>query len=54
MNLVSIPANPVPDAAVTGTITTPDGMSLRFARWEPPPGRKGTVSKYFSMNSERP
>src|SRR6266852_9767963 len=43
MNLVSIPANPVPDAAVTGTITTPDGVSLRFARWEPPPGRKGTV-----------
>src|SRR5437660_106767 len=43
MNLVSIPANPVPDAAVTGTIKTPDGVSLRFARWEPPPGRKGTV-----------
>src|SRR2546423_8851000 len=43
MNLVSIPANPVPDAAVTGTIKPPDGVSLRFARWEPPPGRKGTV-----------
>src|ERR1700758_5619200 len=43
MNLVSFPANPVPDAAVTGTIKTPDGVSLRFARWEPPPGRKGTV-----------
>src|SRR5262249_12275991 len=43
MNLVSIPANPVPDAAVTGTVKTPDGVSLRFARWEPPPGRKGTV-----------
>src|ERR1700719_3429638 len=43
MNLVSIPANPVPDAVVTGTIKTPDGVSLRFARWEPPPGRKGTV-----------
>src|SRR5260370_40887347 len=43
MNLVSIPANPVPDAAVTGTIKTPDGVSLRFVRWEPPPGRKGTV-----------
>src|SRR5436305_1092922 len=43
MNLVSTPANPVPDAAVTGTIKTPDGVSLRFARWEPPPGRKGTV-----------
>src|ERR1700751_603868 len=43
MNLVSIPANPVPDAVVAGTIKTPDGVSLRFARWEPPPGRKGTV-----------
>jgi lysophospholipase len=43
MTLVSIPANPVPDGAVTGTLKTPDGVSLRFARWEPPPGRKGTV-----------
>jgi lysophospholipase len=43
MKLVSIPANPVPDHVVTGTIKTPDGVSLRFARWDPPPGRKGTV-----------
>src|ERR1700757_2741342 len=43
MNLVPTPANPVPDAVVAGTIKTPDGVSLRFARWEPPPGRKGTV-----------
>ena len=43
MNLVSIPANPVPDDVVTGTLKTPDGVSLRFARWAPPPGRKGTV-----------
>ena len=43
MKLVSIPANPVPDHGVTGAITTPDGVSLRFARWAPPPGRKGTV-----------
>jgi lysophospholipase len=43
MNLVSIPANPVPDHVVTGAIKTPDGVSLRFARWDPPPGRKGTV-----------
>ena len=43
MTLVSIPANPVPDAVTTGTIKTPDGVSLRFARWAPPPGRKGTV-----------
>jgi len=43
MKLVSIPANPVPDHVVTGSIKTPDGVNLRFARWEPPPGRKGTV-----------
>jgi len=43
MKLVSIPANPVPDGAVTGTVKTADGVNLRFARWEPPPGRKGTV-----------
>jgi lysophospholipase len=43
MTLVSIPANPVPEGAVTGTLKTPDGVSLRFARWDPPPGRKGTV-----------
>jgi lysophospholipase len=43
MNLVSIPANPVPDGAVSGILKTPDGVALRFARWAPPPGRKGTV-----------
>ena len=43
MKLVSIPANPVPDGFVTGAIKTPDGVSLRFARWLPPAGRRGTV-----------
>ena len=43
MDLVSIPANPVPEDAVTGAIKTRDGVNLRFARWQPPPGRKGTV-----------
>jgi len=43
MKLVSIPANPAPDHVVTGVIKTPDGVSLRFARFAPPPGRKGTV-----------
>lgn len=43
MRLVSIPANPVPEGAVSGTIKTPDGVTLRFGRWDPPPGRKGTV-----------
>jgi lysophospholipase len=43
MTLLSIPANPVPDGAVTGMLKTRDGVALRFARWPPPPGRKGTV-----------
>src|SRR5947199_2546775 len=43
MNLVSIPANPVPDNVHTGSLTTSDGTKLRFAHWAPPPGRKGTV-----------
>ena len=43
MTLVSIPANPVPENVVGGTIRTPDGAELRFARWAPPAGRKGTV-----------
>jgi lysophospholipase len=62
MSLVSIPANPVPDGAVAGTITTPDGVALRFARFAPPPGRKGTlcllhgraefIEKYFEVVEE--
>ena len=43
MKLVSIPANPVPDNFVAGELKTPDGVTLRFARWLPPAGRKGTV-----------
>jgi len=33
----------VPEDVIAGTITTPDGVELRYARWAPPPGRKGTV-----------
>jgi lysophospholipase len=59
MDLVSIPANPVPEGATVGTLKTPDGVNLRFARWEPPAGRKGTlcvlqgraefIEKYFEV-----
>src|ERR1700704_3910239 len=59
MTLVSIPANPVPSDVVSGTLKTRDGVSLRFARWAPPLGRRGTVclfqgrsefiEKYFEM-----
>jgi lysophospholipase len=52
MTLVSIPANPVPDDVVSGIIKTPDGVELRFARWAPPPGRKGTVC-VFTGRSEQ-
>src|SRR5262249_14739530 len=41
--LTSIPANPAPDEVATAMLQTPDGVLLRFARWAPPPGRKGTV-----------
>jgi lysophospholipase len=41
--LISIPANPVPDDYVVDCLKTPDGVSLRFARWRPPAGRRGTV-----------
>ena len=43
MDLISIPANPVPEDVVTGMLKARDGVSIRFARWHPPPGRKGTV-----------
>jgi len=43
MRFISIPANPVPDNGVTGMLKTPDGVALRFARFEPPAGRRGTV-----------
>ncbi|HXW25615.1 MAG TPA: alpha/beta hydrolase [Xanthobacteraceae bacterium] len=62
MDLVSIPANPVPDGATVGMLQTPDGVHLRFARWQPPAGRKGTVcvfpgraefiEKYFEVVSD--
>jgi len=43
MTLLSTPSNPVPDGASSGTIGTPDGITLRFARWAAPAGGKGTV-----------
>jgi lysophospholipase len=43
MVLQSIPANPVPDGAVAGYLTTADNIKIRFARWNPTKPRKGTV-----------
>ena len=42
MMLASIPGNPVPDGAIAGTVRTPDGVELRFARWDSS-ASKGTV-----------
>lgn len=63
MKLVSIPANPVPEGAISGAILTSDGAKLRFARWPAPPSnRRGTVcvfpgriefiEKYFEIVRE--
>src|SRR6266496_218756 len=59
MKLVSIAANPVPEGATVGTVKTSDGVVLRFARFDPPAGRKGTlcvftgraefIEKYFEV-----
>jgi lysophospholipase len=59
IDLVSIPANPAPEGVTVGMLKTPDGVAVRFARWEPPPGRKGTlcvfpgraefIEKYFEV-----
>jgi lysophospholipase len=52
MTLVSIPANPVPENVITGTIKTPDGAELRFARWAPPANRKGTVCVFTGRTEQ--
>ena len=52
MTLVSIPANPVPDNVVSGTIRTPDGAELRYARWAPPAGRRGTVCVFTGRGEQ--
>src|SRR5580693_6273304 len=44
--LVSIPANPVPEAVTTGMLRTPDKVSIRYARWDPPQDRKGHIRSF--------
>jgi lysophospholipase len=61
MKLASMSGNPVPDGAIAGTVRTPDGVELRFARWDSSAG-KGTVcvfggrgefiEKYFEVIGE--
>jgi len=50
MTLLSMPANPVPEGALAGTIATPDGVTLRFARWAAPAGGRGTVCVFTGRN----
>jgi len=62
MSLFPLPTNPVPDGAVTGTLTAADGVRLRFARWPAEGVHKGTVAlmqgrsefieKYFEVVRE--
>src|SRR3954452_20889537 len=52
MTLVSIPSSPAPEDVVSGTIKTPDGAELRFARWAPPAGRKGTVCVFTGRTEQ--
>ncbi len=52
MKLVSIPANPVPENCVSGTVRTSDGVDLRFARWPSPQGRKGTVCLFTGRGEQ--
>jgi len=33
MELYALDGNPIPDGGVVGTVMTPDGVRLRFARW---------------------
>ena len=60
MSLVALSINPIPSGAVVGQLRTPDGLSLRFARWDatrPPirgtvclfPGRGEFIEKYFEV-----
>jgi lysophospholipase len=58
MELTGIPENPVPGNARPGTVTTPDGLRLRYAAWRPTvrpvtgtvlliQGRSEFMEKYF-------
>ncbi|ADZ69286.1 alpha/beta hydrolase [Polymorphum gilvum] len=40
MSLIDLPENPVPPGAVCGYVDTPDGASIRYARW---PAAGGTI-----------
>ncbi len=44
MELYALPSNPIPSNPLVGSIVTPDGVTLRYARWRPTARRvRGTV-----------
>jgi lysophospholipase len=60
MELFTIPSNPVPGNPTVGTVTTPDGVTLRYARWRASArrtrgtvcvvqGRSECIEKYFEV-----
>lgn len=60
MTLFASARNPIPTGAVSGSIRTPDGLSLRFARWDASmtphrgtvcicQGRAEFIEKYFEV-----
>jgi lysophospholipase len=60
MELVALAKNPAPSGATTGMLKCPNGVELRFARWEPTrplrrgtvcvfPGRGEFIEKYFEV-----
>jgi lysophospholipase len=63
MELFATEGNPIPRGAVTGTVTTPDKVQLRYARWRPTgrnpqgtvcllQGRSEQIEKYFETVSD--
>ena len=53
-HVTAIPGSPIPDGAVTGKITTPDGVELRFARWASPAGaRERSASSADAASSSK-
>ena len=56
--LFETPGNPVPEGSISGFVTTPDGINIRYARWEPTlhpcrgtviilHGRTDCIEKYY-------
>lgn len=44
MDLVELPQRPIPEGARAGMVTTPDGVPLRYARWDATEApRRGTI-----------